>query len=114
MNYLRLFIVTLSLKLSTFVFAEQIDRNTTVSMIDQMVARGIIGKHEAEQAKSKLAAMPDQEWSQLSELGRKLASQQVANGNVDLSVDSAAQNIDFNSKQFKNIQSQVKSIMQAP
>ncbi|EPZ49496.1 hypothetical protein M902_1095 [Bacteriovorax sp. BAL6_X] len=114
MNHLRLLIVTLSLKLSAFVFAGEIDRNTTASMIDQMVARGIIGKHEAEQAKSKLTAMPDQEWGQLSELGRKLASQQIANGNVDLSVDSAAHNIDFNSKQFKDIQSKVKSIMQAP
>ncbi|MFG1501500.1 hypothetical protein ABMA70_14935 [Halobacteriovorax sp. XZX-3] len=114
MNYLRPLILILSLKLSTFVYAQQIDRNATVSMIDQMVARGIIGKDEAEQAKSKLVAMPDQEWNQLSELGRKLASQQTTNTNTELTVDSAAQNIDFNSKQFKNIQSQVKDIMGNP
>ncbi len=88
-----------------------IDRNTTVSMIDKMVAKGIISKEEADRAKYKLQAMPDQQWGELKDLGRKIAAQQVKNGNVSLDVDSAAKNIDFDSKQFKDIQKQVKDVM---
>ncbi|AYF44140.1 hypothetical protein BALOs_1133 [Halobacteriovorax sp. BALOs_7] len=109
MKYLGLVVFGLLFNFS--LQASGVDRNMTASMIDKMVAKGIIGPEEANNAKSKLAAMPDQEWNQLSDLGRKLASKQMNNKNVDFDVESAAKNIDFDSKQFKDIQSQVKSIM---
>lgn len=109
MKYLGLVVIPFLFNLS--VSANGVDRNATASMIDKMVAKGMLSPEDARAAKSKLSAMPDQEWNQLSELGRKLASEQLKNKQVSLDVDSAAQNIDFDSKKFKDIQSQVKNIM---
>lgn len=111
MKILKSFIVITILFISIKATAEGIDRGTTASMIDKMVAKGILGKDEAQQAKAKLAAMPDQEWSQLNSMAKQLAKEHLNNKNVEASVDSAVTNINFDSEEFKKIQSKVKDAM---
>ncbi len=91
------------LSLNTLAF--NVDKNDVGSMIDQMVAKGIISKTDGEKAKKDMGKMTASQWSEVNEKGRALANKQGAkNKNVDLSVDSAASNIDFDSAEFKKIQ----------
>lgn len=57
MKYLGLVVIPFLFNLS--VSANGVDRNATASMIDKMLAKGILSPEDAKAAKSKLSAMPD-------------------------------------------------------
>lgn len=93
--------------------AMNVQKQDVEKMLEQMVANGIMSKEEALEAKRKLDSMPQSQWNEINEKGRSIASKHE-NPNVDLSVDSAAKSIDFESDEFKNIQNSLKKTFTNP
>ncbi len=95
---------------STFAF--NIEKNDVQSMIKQMKAQGLLSEKQMKDAQKKLSNMDTKDWKNLKDKGREIASEHQSNNpSVSNSVDSAANNIDFDSAQFKDIQSKVKEAM---
>ena len=81
-------------------------------MIDQMVTKNVISLEEAEKAKSRMKSMSPDQWSQINKEATKIAarspaSDQTASNNKIHEV----KNIDLDSAQFKQIQSDIGKIV---
>jgi hypothetical protein len=95
---------------STFAF--DVNKNDVEQMLKSMQQSGVINEQQAKEASKKLKNLSDNEWDQIKDKGRTIASEyKEKNKNVENSAPSAAQNIDFNSNEFKNIQKQVQEAM---
>lgn len=89
-----------------------IDAGDVEKVINDMVKEGIISQNEASNAKLKLKNISKEQWQQIEGLAnRKIASQQGANPVVDRSAKTAADRIDFDSKEFKSLSKEVESIL---
>lgn len=96
--------------LNSYSFA--LERADVAKMVDDMVTKGIISKEEGAKAKKKLSGMSDQKWQKAQKQGAQLAKQFKANNpNVGNNVNSAVNNIDLKSIQFKKVQEQMKKAL---
>ena len=100
--------ILIVLMLSLTISAQGIDRKATMKMIDSMVQKGMFTKAQADLAKKKLLGLSDKQWSTVQAQGAALAKKMGSNNpKVENNASSAAGNIDFNSKNFKDLQKEV-------
>jgi hypothetical protein len=104
-------LVIISLSITT-TYAFNIEKSDVKTMLESMKSNGVLNEQQVKDADAKLQQMSDNEWDQIKDSGRSIASEyQEKNKKVKNSAPSAAQNIDFNSQDFKKIQDQVHQIM---
>jgi polyhydroxyalkanoate synthesis regulator phasin len=105
----------LAVVLSTQVLSFNVSREDTSKMIDSMVKQGVLSPQQADMAKKEMSGLSDQQWQEVQKKGAAFAAQMKkknqANPTVNLGAGSAAQNIDFDSPEFKKIQQQMSEIL---
>lgn len=93
-------------------FAFEVNKGDVQKMLNSMKQSGVINEAQAIEASKKLQNLSDNEWDQIKDKGRSIASEYKANNpKIENSAPAAANSIDFNSKEFKNIQKQVQDAM---
>lgn len=107
---LKIVIITILSITSSFAF--DVNKSDIQTMLKSMQANGVLNEQQVKDADTKLQQLSDNEWDQIKDSGRSIASEyKKKNPNVSNSAPSAAQNINFQSDDFKNIQEQVYQIM---
>ena len=95
---------------STWAF--NVDKTDIQAMLKSMQSNGILNEQQVKDADTKLQQMSDNEWDQIKDKGRSIASEyKEKNIKVSNSAPSAAKNINVESQDFKNIQDQVYQIL---
>ena len=104
MKWLMSLTILVSFQLRAEVSHEHVD-----SMIDQMVTNNVISKIEADKAKVRMRTMSSEQWAQINTKAEAIAARSPA------SVSTASDNkieevqaVDLDSKQFQQIQSDMK------
>lgn len=100
----------------TFIFcthfsnAFEVQKADVNALVDDMVKQGVLSHEDAQSAKRNLAGLSDQQWQNVQATGAQIAKSNKG-PNVGLDVDSASKNIDFNSKEFTDIQKQIQKAL---
>ncbi len=102
--------------IASFVFSFQamaeVSPSEVSTMIDQMVAKNVISKADAEKAKARMANMGPEQWSKINAEAKKVADRSPASANVaSENKIEEVQGIDLDSAQFKQIQSDMGKIV---
>ena len=107
MKWLMSLTILVSFQLRAEVSHEHVD-----SMIDQMVTHNVISKIEADKAKVRMRTMSSEQWAQINTKAEAIAARSPA------SVSTASDNkieevqaVDLDSKQFQQIQSDMKKFV---
>ena len=107
MKWLMSLTILVSFQLRAEVSHEHVD-----SMIDQMVTNNIISKVEADKAKVRLRTMSSEQWAQINTKAEAIAARSPASVNTasDNKIEEV-QAVDLDSKQFQQIQSDMKKFV---
>lgn len=108
---MKLSLVSLCLFFSLSSFAE-VSRNNVSEMIDQMVAKNVISKEEAAKAKAKLGTLNADQWKQINDQAKVIASRTPASLNPSSANRiEEVQGLDLDGAQFKQIQKDIGTIV---
>ncbi len=98
--------------LVSFQLRAEVSHEHVDSMIDQMVTNNVISKIEADKAKVRMRTMSSEQWAQINTKAEAIAARSPA------SVSTASDNkieevqaVDLDSKQFQQIQSDMKKFV---
>lgn len=81
------------------------------SMLDQMVRENVISKEEADKARIRMKTMNNEQWSAINQQASKAAGRNPASVVPSENKIEEVNNIDLDSAQFKQIQSDMKKIV---
>jgi hypothetical protein len=96
-----------SFQLKAEVSPDQVD-----TMIDQMVTNNVISKVDADKAKVRLRTMSSDQWAQINTKAEAIAARSPASVNTGSENKiEEVQALDLDSKQFQQIQSDMKKFV---
>jgi hypothetical protein len=107
MKWLMSLMILVSFQLRAEVSPDQVD-----TMIDQMVTNNVISKDDADKAKVRMRSMSSDQWAQINTKAEAVAARSPASVNApsDNKIEEV-QAIDLESKQFQQIQSDMKKFV---
>jgi hypothetical protein len=107
MKWLMSLTILVSFQLRAEVSHEHVD-----SMIDQMVTNNVISKVDADKAKVRMRTMSSDQWAQINTKAEAIAARSPASVNTDSDNKiEEVQAVDLDSKQFQQIQSDMKKFV---
>ncbi|MGE3611308.1 MAG: hypothetical protein AB7I27_17070 [Bacteriovoracaceae bacterium] len=104
------FILLISLMAVSSSFAD-VTPDQVNSMLDQMVRENVISKEEADKARIRMKTMNNEQWSAINQQASKAAGRNPASVVPSENKIEEVNNIDLDSAQFKQIQSDMKKIV---
>jgi FixJ family two-component response regulator len=95
--------IALALCIST---AHSIEQNDVSQMLDQFHSQGLLNADQYKDAKKKLDGLTPKQWNAVKETAAK-AAEGVPQRHVANDLKTAAESVDVNSEEFKNLSKQL-------
>ena len=100
-------VLLLSFLVSTITFA--VDKNDVKIMMQQFEEKGLLQGVDLKQAEQRLENISSEQWKQINSMVK--GSNGVMRTPASNNIDSAAQNVDTNSKEYQEVNKKLRMIL---